>query len=506
MRYFNTSGPNISAEHYTLERTALIESGRKLVAQARYFTIWAPRQTGKSTYFRQLAVRLGAEGYSVAHVNFENFRGETFEALRNYMRLSLLEQWGMALDFISFAGLMSELMAVKDRRLVLIVDEVEGLNPDLFGQFLHTIRNLYHSRGEHGLKSVVLVGVTNILGVVQDNASPFNIADNLDVPYFTDEEVRELFAQHEDETGQHFDPEVTARISRLTANQPGLVNGFANQLVTRQPDKPVLDVNDFLQVEDWYLTEAIDKNISNIINKAKEYRYLVERLLFTEEKIPFRINDEAIRFLHTQGLLRKGTDGNVEFWVPLYRKALQDAFYPYTNGEARDISRTVYRPEYVMPDGALRLDYLMAGYKAYAKRRGFGAYREKDEQGKYKSIPESALVYSFETHIQAVVTELGGRTYREAHTGLGRSDLAIRVADRDYIVEAKVYYSPGRFEKGRRQLAYYCRSLGLDTGTYVVFCPTEVPRPPVVSEGVEHVEGVDVHTYIVEYDEKGWDD
>jgi hypothetical protein len=63
--------------------------------------------------------------------------------------------------------------------------EIEGLNEEIFGQFLHTIRNLYHFRDEHSLKSVILVGVSNIVGVVQDNASPFNIADNLEVPYFT---------------------------------------------------------------------------------------------------------------------------------------------------------------------------------------------------------------------------------------------------------------------------------------------------------------------------------
>lgn len=506
MRYFNTSGPNIEGKHYTIERTALLERGQQLVRDERYFTIWAPRQTGKSTYFRQLARRLEGKGYKVAHINFENFKTASLEVFLFTLTSHLLEAWDEDFTQEREIAMVFQLIAkIKDRRLVLIIDEVEGINPEYFGTFLHSIRNAYHSRENHGLKSVILVGVTNILGVVQDNASPFNIADNLDVPYFTDAEVRELFGQHETETGQRFDPEVTARVSRLTANQPGLVNGFAYQLVTRWPDKPVLEMGDFLVVEDWYVTEAIDKNISNIINKAREHRYFVERLLFTEEKIPFRINDEAIRFLYTQGLLRKGADGNVEFWVPLYRKALFDAFYPYTNGEARDISRTVYQPEYVAPDGSLRLDYLMAGYKEYAKRRGFGAYREKDEAGKYKSIPESALVYSFETYIQAVVTELGGRTYREAHTGLGRSDVTIRVGDRDYVVEAKVYYSPGRFEKGRRQLAYYCRSLGLAMGTYVVFCPTGLRRPDVVREGLEVVDEVEVHTHIVEYDEKGWE-
>jgi len=41
-RYFNTSGPNIPDEHYTLKREKLIEKGLDLVKRKRYFTIWAP--------------------------------------------------------------------------------------------------------------------------------------------------------------------------------------------------------------------------------------------------------------------------------------------------------------------------------------------------------------------------------------------------------------------------------------------------------------------------------
>ena len=76
MREFNTSGPNIPEQHYTIIRNDLINKGLKLVEKERYFTIWAPRQTGKSTYFRQLADKLEEQGYRVAHINFENYKDE----------------------------------------------------------------------------------------------------------------------------------------------------------------------------------------------------------------------------------------------------------------------------------------------------------------------------------------------------------------------------------------------------------------------------------------------
>ena len=94
MRQFNTSGPNIPAEHYTLPRLDWVEKGKTLIYQKRYFTIWAPRQTGKSTYFRFLAEALEQEGYKVCHVNFEDFKDGTMKAFLNEFHFRISRGWG----------------------------------------------------------------------------------------------------------------------------------------------------------------------------------------------------------------------------------------------------------------------------------------------------------------------------------------------------------------------------------------------------------------------------
>ena len=71
MKTFNTSGPNILAEHYTIERLDLLKKGRKLVERNRYFTIWAPRQSGKSTFFRLLSAQLNDIGYKTVFFSVE---------------------------------------------------------------------------------------------------------------------------------------------------------------------------------------------------------------------------------------------------------------------------------------------------------------------------------------------------------------------------------------------------------------------------------------------------
>ena len=501
-RYFNTSGPNIPAQHYTLMRPELVAKGQLMVRRERYFTIWAPRQTGKSTYFRLLAEELMRDDYGVMHVNLESFRNERLDTLMTYLNEEARKQWGIEIAADGFGEWFNQLQNTQGR-LVLIIDEIEGLNPELFGQFLHTIRNLYHSRQAHGLKSVILVGVINIVGVVQDNASPFNIADNLHIPYFTDTETRELLGQHEAEAGQIFDDAVKEKISHITANQPGLVNGFAFQLVERHPDKDRLTIEDYLEVEDWYIRKAIDKNISNIINKAKQHRAFVEKLLFMEDLVPFRINDEATKFLHTNGLITDDGQGNITFWVPLYKKALLDAFYPFTNGEGRRIAQSLAPWQHLLPDGRLDMGQVIESYQAYVKRRSFKYFREKDENGQYVSIKEAALMYSFETYIQAFLQEVGGHSYLEPHVGPGRADLLIQVKDRQYVVEAKVYRRPSQFQAGKTQLARYIKSLGLNEGWYLVFVPNYLNLDRLrIAAGDETIEGVVIHTSLVLYDEE----
>jgi AAA domain len=377
MRSFNTSGPNIPAEHYTLERSALVEKGVSLVQSKRYFTLWAPRQTGKSTYFQLLSQKLAEQGFVVIHLNYENYLGASIDGILRELHRCFSDVGLKLPQFKTFQDISDFLKNDNSIRLVLIIDEIEGLNPDLFGQFLHTIRNLYHSREHHCLKSVILVGVSNIVGVV----------------------------------------------------------------------------------------------------------------------------GEAIKTLHINGIIQEDKHRMIEFWVPFYKKRLYKAFYPYTNGEKAEISAGVLAHEYFMPAGQLNLDKLMEDYKAYAKRRGFAVFREKDADGKFLSVKEAGLFYSFETWLAAFIAQVGGRSYPEAQAGLGRSDLIANIRGEEMLFECKRYYGERQFVQGHGQLAYYARSLGQKKAVYVVFTPEHLRYPDTVQAGRSVVRNVEVITYLIPYDE-----
>jgi len=499
-RYFNTSGPNIRAEHYTLERKALVAVGKNMVHQNRYFTIWAPRQSGKSTYFRLLAEELTRQGYLVCQINFENFKIEPFESFFQVLKREARRFWNLTFEGLpTLASFFQFVQNDESNKYVLIIDEVEGINPEYFGEFLHTIRSAYHSRENHNLKSVIFVGVSNITGVVQDNASPFNISDSLQMDYFTREELFELYAQHETETGQIFAPEVKEKIFAITAGQPGLVNGFALRLVEQCAEKFLIDYQDYLAAEQWYLYEALDKNVANVINKAKTHQKFLEEILFLERTIKFDIDKEHIRYFHINGLIKNDPEGNIVFWVPLYKKRLQKYFYPIMNGEAEYVQGNVWLEKYQNEQGGLDLNKVVRAYQDYARRRGFRYFIERDAAGKPKGLREAALVYSFETYIQSFLQVFKGKSYLEPHVALGRSDLVVNLLNNEFVIEAKIFTDITRFAAGKTQLAYYAASLGLRKGIYLVFVNSEVENPKVL-ESVESIDDVTITTYLVRYD------
>jgi predicted AAA+ superfamily ATPase len=71
MREFNTTGPCNPALHYTVMREALITTSLEQVKKGRYFTLFAPRQAGKTTFF-QLIIEKLKESYTPIWITFEN--------------------------------------------------------------------------------------------------------------------------------------------------------------------------------------------------------------------------------------------------------------------------------------------------------------------------------------------------------------------------------------------------------------------------------------------------
>jgi hypothetical protein len=481
-----------------------MEQGAELVQKERYFTLFAPRQSGKSTFFKMLGEQMKTEGYKVCYTNFEYFAKESQHDFLKHLSRKMREFWEIAIDDSSFETIMTSVEQAKNTKLILVVDEVEGINAAYLNTFLHTIRALYHTRDSHCLKCVILVGVQNITGVMQGAVSPFNINEEMEVPYFTNAEICELLEMHEIASAklgkpQIFSEKVKERICYMTAGQPGLVNGFAGSLVKLFPDVPVFEYEHYVEIEENYVAIKINKNVSNIVEKAKKYREFVEKLLFKETPFKYMVQDERIKELAVNGVIGTDKQRNIIFPVPLYRKCLHAAFAAPLNGESEEIQKNIEIDEYFTADGFLNIDKIIRDYQIYAKRRGFRYFLEKDENGKRVGLREAALVYSFETYIQSFLMVLKGKSYLEPHVALGRSDLIVNIRGTEFVIEAKVFHNSTQIIDGKIQLAYYIKSLHLTKGVYLIFADTTVTNKAVF-EADEWIEGINITTYVVRYD------
>ena len=293
MRRFCTTGPVDKDTCYYVERPVEMQKALEYIENYRYFTISAPRQTGKTTFLKDVVEKI-KDKYLPIFVSFENLGSITkekkfIEMLIYKMNTFLKDKlktniWiETEIDYVGeFVKCIKELREKSKREIILMIDEFELLGDEkIMNDFLHMIREIYHSRKEEGLRSVTLISVGYLSGVLSDNASPFNIAEHLWLPYFTKEQVYDLLSQHEDETGQKFDEQVKELIWHNAAGQPGLTNALAYDLVeNKAKNEKIITKQHFDKTLYDFLKVYIDRNMENIVAKAKKEQEIMLRILF----------------------------------------------------------------------------------------------------------------------------------------------------------------------------------------------------------------------------------
>ena len=249
MRRFGTQGPVNPEQHYVVPRTEELTEFIKRVKEGRYIVIFAPRQTGKTTFFYAAMDILAAEEPTCIpiHLDFEAYknltssdfygnltedireeilkfyhkRGEVpSEALRDFLgNTTLTDHMSMLRSFGALARVL------ENRRVVILIDEFDGVPSAIVNDFLYALRRIYISmtspRCPHSLG---IVGVKSIAQLNYDHSvSPFNIHDDFDLPNFTLAQVQRLLGQYTSEVGQAFASDVIESIHKQTGANPSLL-------------------------------------------------------------------------------------------------------------------------------------------------------------------------------------------------------------------------------------------------------------------------------------------
>ena len=524
MRRFGTQGRVYPGQHYVVPRSKEIDDFLIRVKEGRYIVLFAPRQTGKTTFFRMALDTLAKESsiYFPIQLNFEIYKNLTapdfYGAFCNRVCKEIEHVFerrkhvpsGTLTRFLADAKIINHLSMMEffeqfssilnndlgNQKVVVIIDEFDGIPQTVLSDFLHALRDIYLSDEMRCPHSVGIVGVKSITQLNYDRSvSPFNIQDEFYLPNFTRQQVQELFTQHTDETGQDFSPEVIEALHKQTAGQPFLVNRFA-QILTEElaiPKTETITMSNFstgLSV----LLEEDNVNIRHLLTNIRRdprFENLLMKIVSYERGVQYNRRNDIINQLTTYGVITKGTDGLCEIVNPIYQHCIIQALQPFVNGLEGD-----YFPEntdtdfsdYLTSDGKIEMVPLLNNFQDFIARAGFKILHVPDTP---KEFVGQYLLYAY---LDQFVRIARGAMYLEVQTGRGRIDLLILHNAQKYIIETKIWESERRYQAGKRQLAAYLKSEGAVEGYYVVFDHRTVPEHRVETETLD---GFTIRSYVI---------
>ena len=465
---------------------------RRLVDREQYFVIHAPRQTGKTTALKALVREINDKGDMVAlYCTLETLQNATdLEDAMPKLRRLLLRSAATVPDIANSIGdergnnvseqesgwtvsAVADTLSMLCRRagkpLVVFFDEADCLAGDVLISFLRQLRDGYVNREDIPFpSSVALVGMLDVRdykaqirpdGESLGQISPFNIiSEDMMLRNFNADEVRALYAQHTEATGQQFAPDVVETVMDWTAGQPWLVNAIARECVEKIHDFRYGEtiMADDVETAKETIIRRRDTHVDSLMERLREprVRRVVEPVIFGGERT-VSSNSEDWRFAVDLGLLREERG----VLVPANRMYAEIIGRYLSRDEQEIMMQAVPQAPWATADG-LDMPGLMAAFQSFW-RENSGADRRAYEYG--EATPHLVLMAFLQR-----VTNGEGRIIREMALGSGRLDLCVEYRGKRYAVEVKTSKNFAG-EKSYAQLAGYLDKLGLPDGWMAVF-------------------------------------
>jgi hypothetical protein len=455
VRIFEDSGTVNPEESYYVSLENVVNSNNQdietMVGRGRYFSIFAPRQSGKTTFLGRMRDQLHNNPvYIVILLSFQDYvslskrdfyseiESELYRQLKNRLAevgCEKIEEVNRLLDnhhlnnHISFRRLFEELnQIIQFKKISIFIDEFDGIPRKELENFLNAIRELYlkYKRvKQKALYSVGLMGIRNITKLVLGGVSPFNIADRVDLPSFSLKNVRDLYAQYTEETNQPFTGEAVKKVYEETRGQPWLVNRLGAILTVNVKPGTVepIDENDVEQAIEILLLEKND-HFDNLYEKALLYKEMFVEIVF--DNVKYKPDDKDQSWLEQYGLIKK-KEKKAVVANNVYKKRFVQAFF----SEA-DVPEDIPIARYLLPGNRLNMENIILDFDRYMAQIGVRAfYKEDKPYEKTGQFLLTAWLYQFAR---------GGKEELryEVSSGLGRMDILFTYKEKKYIIETKI--------------------------------------------------------------------
>ncbi len=507
MRSFNSYGPVDAELHFCVERKTMVdECVQHLIGDLQkgghYFTIWGARQTGKTWLMRQAMHEIPkcyGDTFAIHSTSLGNLRGFRYTethikedigdvkvpaALSSILERDLpgrpsIQSWK------DFPALFDRHAGLWDKPVLLLIDEVDVTPPLLLDLLVGRFRELYLQRSNNWLHGLALTGVRAVVGVESQRGSPFNVQRSMQVGNLTADEVREMYQQYQDESGQPIAPEVVETVYDVTRGQPGLVSWFGELLTkTYNPGQEQL-----IEHTTWdYVWNAArfvlpNNNLTNLITKAREEEYLpFLATLFSKANIPFTFHKPLHNYLYMHGIIEPDIVHDehgkpitlCRFTSPFIQQCLYDALSdelvanPYILAlHPLDKLKDVFDPP------VLDLPALLQRYKDYLARlkaKGIDPWKEQPRRQSDHKLTEAVGHFHLYWWLQQ---SIGHRSVvsPEFPTGNGKVDVHIKCGEKRGLIEVKSFVDDYFLERDKGKAASYAKQVGLDRVTMAVFIP-----------------------------------
>ena len=448
-RFFNTAGPQIPADNYTIDPLSRfdLDDILMLIRQKRYFVLHAPRQTGKTScmlalrdYLNKegnyLAVYANVEGGQAARNDVKRVINSTIDTFARELRLVIGNN---SFDYVRdeakktetdsmLTEYLSMLCQCLPKPLVLFIDEIDALVGDSLVSVLRQLRSGYPNRPAAFPQSVVLCGVRDVRDyrIVLSNqdivtgGSAFNIkAKSLRLGNFSREEIHELFMQHTHDTGQVFDESCFPIIWTATEGQPWLVNAIGLEVtdnMRENRDRSVRITPEMIERAIENIIYRRDTHIDILIDKLKEERVrrvIQPMLANSDDADDSDIPTDDIQYVEDMGLIKRERGKPRRIANNIYREIIpRELTWSTQDGLTQDPLW------YMNPDNSINMEKLLLDFQQFFRQNADSWIGSFD----YAEAGPQLLLQAF---LQRVVNG-GGYIDREYGLGRRRTDLLIR--------------------------------------------------------------------------------
>jgi hypothetical protein len=497
MRKFSSYGPINNAENYYAPREELIENayfnltGKNSRESGHYFTVWAPRQTGKTWLMQQVVQRIKKENqYNVAMISLQAAKDIKNEKKVLEIFIKKISQT-LEIPFpkISSISDISDLFTKKyfQKPVVLIIDEFDSLEEEFINRFVNIFRDIYIERtGEpdkassekrillHGL---ALIGVRSVLGIENVKGSPFNIQRSVRVSNLTYEEIAGMFKWYEKESGQTVVEEVIRVLYDEMRGQPGLTCWFGELLTetyNHDPRQPIT-MSNFEEAYGAATHILPNNNILNLISKVNKppYDEMVIEFFKTGEKIEFKFNNRDINYLYMNGVIdqEKAADDAyyLKFSCPFVQKSLFDYFSNNIFSYLGPLIPTFDAMEDAVDEENLYIPNIIKRYQAYLSKNQGVFFKDVPRRKDDLRIYEAIYHFNLYRYLYDLLKSRKVDVIPHFPTGNGKIDLILKYKGKIYALELKSFKDMYTHEKGIEQAADYGRQMGLKEVAFLVF-------------------------------------